>query len=135
MTVLRLRITNLLSPAELNEKVILSGIHLDLTTALKTQMREKVAKLLRHEPRIVRVRLDLDHDQIRGAAAPYTAKGRIEISGPDMVAHATETDAYRAIDVVVSKLDRALRKPSADLKRKRKDGHPADIGLGLPQTA
>ena len=35
----------------------------------------------------------------------------------------------------LSKLDRALRKPSADLKRKRKDGHPADIGLGLPQTA
>lgn len=135
MTVLRLRITNLLSPAELNEKIILSGIHLDLTPALKTQMREKTAELLRHEPRIVRVRLDLDHDQIRGAESPYTAKGRIEISGPDMVAHATETDAYKAIDDVVSKLDRALRKGSADLKRKRKDGHPADIGLGLPQTA
>jgi putative sigma-54 modulation protein len=126
--------TNLLTPEELNEKIILSGIHLDLTPALKTQMREKAAKLLRHEPRIVRVRLDLDHDQTRGAEAPYTAKGRIEISGPDMVAQATETDAYKAIDDVVSKLDRALRKRSADLKRKRRDVHPAEIGLGLPKT-
>lgn len=125
--------TKLITPQRLDERLIASGIHLDLTPALKAVIREKVGKLLRHEPRMVRVRLDLEHDQTKGAGEQFVAKGRIEIGGPDLLAQAATADAYRSVDEVVAKLDRALRKRAADRKGKRNHPRPPEIGE-IPKT-
>lgn len=121
-------------PAPADDKLIISGIRLSLTDALKNLVRDKVGKLLRQDPRIVRVRMDLEHDQTKAADQEFVVKGRVEIGGPDLLAQAASADTYKSIDEVVSKLSRALRKRAADRKGKRNHPHAADIGLGLPKT-
>jgi putative sigma-54 modulation protein len=127
--------TQNLTPELLDEKILIGGIHLELTEALKSIIRDKVSKLLRHEPRIIRVRVQLDYDKTKGSVQQFVAKGIIEINGPDIVASAASEDAYKSIDELVQRLDRGLRKRSADRLSKRAHPHGIDIGAGVPKTA
>jgi len=126
--------TSPLTPEQLDAKLILRGIHLDLTDALKQVVRDKVARLLRHEPRIIRIRIDLEQDRTKGQASQFIAKGHIEIGGPDMLASVASDDAYKSIDALVDKLDAALRRRHSELKEKRHHPHPVEIGAPLPKT-
>lgn len=99
-------------------KVLLRGIHLTLTDALRDTLRSKASRLLRHEPRIDRIRIDLEHDATRGRAV-FVAKGHIEIGGPDLVASVASEDAYKAADLLIDKLDRALMRRAEMFKARR----------------
>ncbi len=121
-------------PEVLDEKLIISGIHLDLTDGIKQHVRDKVAKLLRHEPRIVRVRIDLDYHATKSHHGQFTAKGQIEIQGPDLIASDTGDDAYAAIDKAVKELDRLLRKRATDRLNKRNHPGPVEIDASLPKV-
>lgn len=99
-------------------KLILRGIHLWLTDAMKAALESKAERLFRHEPRILRVRIDVDRD-FRGRTRVFTAKGRIEIAGPDLTASVTTDDAYTSINLLIDKLDRMLRKRATSALRRR----------------
>jgi putative sigma-54 modulation protein len=92
----------------MEKDIIISGVHLDLTDALKQIVNEKAEKLFRHEGRIVRVRFDLEHAQSRDPAEAFIAKGHIEIQGPNIVASAISDDLYKSVDLLIQKLDRQL---------------------------
>jgi putative sigma-54 modulation protein len=99
-------------------KLLFRGIHLTLTPALRAALQKKADRLLRHEPHIERIRIDLDHDRTRGQEV-FVAKGHIEIGGPDLLASVSADDAYKAADLLIDKLDRLLRKrASAYLARR-----------------
>lgn len=98
------------TPDSSSTPIIVRGIHLDLTPALRQAATDKFARLLRHEHGIVRLRLDLELDKTRGARDLFVAKGRVEIRGPDLLAHATSEDAYKSLDLLVDKLDELLRR-------------------------
>ncbi len=104
------------SPAS---KLLFRGIHVTLTPALRTALERKAERLLRHEPRIVRIRIDLDHDRTHGQET-FIAKGHIEIGGPDLLASVSADDAYKAADLLIDKLDRLLSK-RADAPRARRN--------------
>jgi putative sigma-54 modulation protein len=108
-----------------SHETIVSGIHLDLTPALKTYVREKVERLFRHEERIVRLRVELECDSKQAVSQRFTAKAHIQIHGPDINAHESADDCYKAVDFLVDKMDRMLRRRSTELKEKRK--HPHNI--------
>lgn len=102
-------------------KLILRGIHIGLTDAMKAALETKAQRLFRHEPRILRLRIDVDRD-LRDGRRVFTAKGRIEIAGPDLTAAVTTEDAYTSINLLIDKLDRMLRKRmSAVLGRRTAD--------------
>lgn len=122
------------TPEEVASKLIISGIHLDLTDALKQIVSDKVTRLLRHEPRIVRVRIDLEQDKTRHHGDQFIAKGRIEIGGPDLLASVTSEDAYKSIDLLVDKLDAAIRRRHSELKEKRHHPQGVELGAPLPKT-
>jgi len=124
-----------ITPEILDEKVIISGIHLDLTDGIKEHVREKVSKLLRHEPQIVRVRMTLEYHQTKSNHGQFTAKSQIEIQGPDIVSAEAADDAYAAIDKVVSELDRGLRKRSTNRMSKRGKTHPIELDAELPKIS
>jgi putative sigma-54 modulation protein len=105
-----------------NHEVIVSGIHLDLTPSLKFYVTEKVGRLLRHEERIVRIRVDLEFDGKNDVVHPFVAKGHVIIHGPDL-------------NCSVDKLDRMLRRRSRLFKVKRKHPHAVELGALLPKTA
>ncbi|WP_221031332.1 ribosome hibernation-promoting factor, HPF/YfiA family [Actomonas aquatica] len=121
-------------PEVLDEKLIISGIHLDLTDAIKAHVREKVTKLLRHEPQIVRVRIDIEYQETKSRHGQFTAKGRIEIQGPDCIAGETGDDAYAAIDKTVKELDRLLRKRATDRLSKRNHPSGVELDADLPKV-
>lgn len=102
-------------------KILLRGIHLTLTDALRDNLREKAERLFRHDPRIDRVRIDLEHDTTRGRAV-FVAKGHIEIGGPDLLATVASENAYKAIDLMIDKLDRLLVR-RGELSKARRHRH------------
>ena len=121
-------------PEVLDEKLIISGIHLDLTDGIKLHVRDKVTKLLRHEPQIVRVRIDIEYHVTKSHHGQFTAKGRIEIQGPDLIAGESGDDAYAAIDKTVKELDRLIRKRSTDRLSKRNHPAPVELDANLPKV-
>lgn len=98
------------TPDTSSTPIIVRGIHLDLTPALRQAVTDKSDRLLRHEHRIVRLRVDLELDKTHGARDLFIAKGRVEIRGPDLVASAASEDAYKSLDLLVDKLDELLRR-------------------------
>ena len=64
------------------------------------------------------MRIDVERD-LRGRTRVFTAKGRIEIAGPDMTAAVTTEDAYTSINLLIDKLDRMLRKRMTGVIRRR----------------
>lgn len=123
-----------ITPEILDEKLIISGIHLDLTDGMKDHVREKVSKLLRHEPHIVRVRVTIEYNQTKSNHGQFTAKGQIEIQGPDVVSGESADDAYAAIDKLVSELDRGLRKRSTNRISKRTKPNRIELDVDIPKA-
>jgi len=121
-------------PEVLDEKLIISGIHLDLTDSLKIHVREKASRLLRHEPRIDRIRVDIEYHETKSHHGQFTAKGQIEIGGPDIIASANGDDAHGSIDKLISELDRGLRKRATERLKNRKHPHPIELDADIPKV-
>ncbi len=100
-------------------ELIVSGIHLDLTPSIKTFVQEKADRLFRHEERINRVRVEIEFDARQDPGHRFTAKGHIEIPGPDMNATVTTDECHKAVSLLTDKLDRMLRRRSRFFKVKR----------------
>lgn len=106
---------------DLAGKILVRGIHLEITPALRAAALEKGARLLRHQTRLVRIRLDLEHDHAKTDGAQFVAKGHIEISGPDLIASVASDDAYKSLDLLIDKLDRMLRERTRNRADRRND--------------
>ncbi len=106
-------------------EIIVSGIHLELTAGLKTHVKEKMERLFRHEERIVRIKVELECDRTHEHGHQFIVKGHIIIHGPDINGTVDSEDCYKAIDLLVDKLDQSLRKRHGLHKDKR--NHPRAI--------
>ena len=115
-------------------RIILQGIHVELTGALQARLREKFAVLLRHEERILRVNLRLHRDQTHGRLRHYTATGQVELPGPNVVASAEDDDAYAALDRLVDKLDELLRERH-ERRRDRQRAAPGHAAVSASSVA
>ena len=100
--------------------IIITGVHLTLTDAIKNVVTEKVSKLFKHEPSIVRIRVELIQDASRKDHGEFIAKGHLQIHGPDLVVATYSENLYKSIDILVDKLQRKIRRRSRLLKVKRK---------------
>lgn len=98
------------SPESTETRILVRGIHLDLTPALQQAAREKAEHLLGHAARIDRIRIDLKLDKTRNIQSRFIAKGRLEIQGADLLSSAESEDAYKSLDLLVAKLDELLRR-------------------------
>ena len=115
--------------------VIVSGIHHDLTQGLKSHVSEKMERLFRHENHIVRIKVELECDPKHDHAHKFIAKGHIVIHGPDINATVQADECYKAIDLLVDKLDQCLRKRHGMHKDKRNHPHPVAFqGVELPKA-
>jgi ribosome hibernation promoting factor len=115
-------------------RILIRAAHFDLTPALQTAAEEKVARLLRHQERIVRVRLDLEHDRKRSPRSAFVAKGHIEIRGPDLVASVASDSPEKSLDELIDRLDRMLRKRATAAMTRRQRLHGVEIPSALPKV-
>ena len=115
--------------------VIISGLNMDLTDAIKNMVHAKIEKLYEHEDHIIRMRVELEYDaHKRSHQKEFIAKGQLEVRGNDHICSAATEDLYKSIDEMVQKLDRMLRRRSRLQKVKRKNTHTVEIPAAIPKA-
>jgi putative sigma-54 modulation protein len=116
------------------QEVIVSGIHLELTPSLKTFVQDKAERLFRHQERITRVRVELECDPKQAVAQRFTAKGHIQIYGPDMNASVSSDECHKAVAMLIDKLDRMLERRAHMVKAKRQHVRVTDLEAAVPEA-
>lgn len=94
-----------------------TGHHIDVTDALREYVVSKIEKIERHFDLVSDVHCILKVEKLR-----HTAEATVSVNGGKLFADATEEDMYAAIDGLVDKLDRQVRK----YKEKLGDHHARD---------
>ncbi len=117
-----------------NQNIIILGVHLPLTEAIKNTVHEKVQRLFHHEARILRIRIELTKDSCEKREDNFCACGIIEINGPNLVVKEKSGDLYKSIDRMVDKLDRKLNQRARLIRVKRHYLHPIDLSCSLPKV-
>ncbi len=104
-----------------DNEIIISGQNLDLTDALKESVTSKMQKLFVHDERIIRLRVELAYKPNKHHHNEFSAKGHLEIQGPDMIVSVASDDMYKSIDELLVKLARKIRRRHRLERIKRKD--------------
>ncbi|MDO5058891.1 MAG: ribosome-associated translation inhibitor RaiA [Neisseria sp.] len=91
----------------------ITGLHFDVSDAIKQYAAEKLERINRHSANLISVSLTLSLDKPK-----HKAEAHAHLSGKDVHVEAVENDMYAAIDVLMDKLDRAL------IKHKEKSSDP-----------
>lgn len=86
-------------------QIELTGHHIEVTDSLKTYVNEKMAKLVRHFDKVSNTHVILSVENVR-----HKAEATVHMSGHDIFADCVEDDMYAAIDKLVDKLDRQVKK-------------------------
>ena len=86
-------------------QVKITGLHLEVTEALRDYVDEKLQRLERHFDRILDVQVILQVEKLK-----QKAEATLHVVGREVVANAEHEDMYAAIDLLADKLDRQLIK-------------------------
>ncbi len=101
-------------------QINISGHHVDVTSALRTYVSNKMKRIERHFDHMINIRVVLGVEKER-----QRAEATVQVSGARLFADAEHDDMYAAIDVLCDKLDRQIKKH----KEKVTDHHRSDGGL------
>jgi len=91
-----------------------SGHHIEVTDALRGYVESKIDRIARHFDLVSDVNCVLTVEKLR-----HKAEARVNVNGGTIYADNTEEDMYAAIDGLVDKLERRVRK----YKEKLQDHH------------
>ena len=91
-----------------------SGHHIEVTDAMRGYVEAKIERLERHFDIVSDVHCILTVEKLR-----HKAEAKVNVNGGTIYADNTEEDMYAAIDGLVDKLDRRVRK----YKEKMVDHH------------
>jgi len=94
-----------------------SGHHVEVTDSLREFVESKIERLERHFDIVSAVHCILTVEKLR-----HKAEAKVNVNGGTIFAESTEEDMYAAIDGLVDKLDRMVRKH----KEKLVDHHARD---------
>jgi putative sigma-54 modulation protein len=94
-----------------------SGHHVEITESLRGYVETKIEKIERHFDIVSDVDCILTVEKLR-----HKAEATVHVSGGTIYADAIEEDMYAAIDSLIDKLDRRVRKH----KEKLVDHHARD---------
>ncbi len=103
--------------------IVVRGRHCEVNERFQRHVRDKIARLDRHDSKAFRVDVELCHE-----ANPRLSDSceRIELTllsrGPVIRAEASASDKYAALDVAVGKIEERLRR-AADRRHSRAHGH------------
>lgn len=97
----------------------LTGHHIDITPALREYVETKLGRLQRHFDHVTDIHCILTIERL-----VHKAEATAHLSGGTIHADSTEEDMYAAIDGLIDKLDRQVKK----FKEKLQDHHARDAG-------
>lgn len=96
----------------------ITGHHIDVTPALRDYVGTKLAKLERHFDNMTDIHCILTVEKLM-----HKAEATVYVSGGTIHADSIEQDMYAAIDTLVDKLDRQVKKH----KEKITDHHAKEV--------
>lgn len=86
-------------------QINITGHHVEVTPSLRNYVTDKLDRIERHTENITNVHVILSIEKLR-----QKAEATIHISGGDIYADSEHDDMYAAIDTLVDKLDRQVKK-------------------------
>ncbi|MDD1618780.1 MAG: putative sigma-54 modulation protein [Methylococcaceae bacterium NSP1-1] len=86
-------------------QVIITGLHLEVTDALRAHIDAKFEKLARHFDNVTDVHVILSVEKL-----VQKAEATLQLSGAKLFAEDHQEDMYAAIDAMVEKLERQITK-------------------------
>lgn len=95
-------------------QINISGHHLDLTPAIRDYCESKLQRVFQHYDRITNVQVTLSVEKLI-----QKAEAIVHINGQEICAGSEDKDLYAAIDALVDKLDRQLKKYKEKLQNHR----------------
>lgn len=96
----------------------ITGHHIDVTPALRKRINSKMGRLERHFDQVTDSHVVLTVEKNR-----HQAEATINVSGAKLYASSVDEDMYAAIDTLMDKLVRQIRKH----KEKLTDHHASDV--------
>lgn len=91
-----------------------TGLHLDITPALRNYIETKLDRISRHADQLIDVSITLSVDKLI-----QKAEANAHLSGKNIHVEATDPDMYAAIDLLMDKLDRQILKYKEKLSTHR----------------
>ena len=98
----------------------ISGHHVEISDSLKDYINNKMGRVERHFDQVIDAHVVLDVAKQR-----HKAETTLQISGSKIHAASEHGDMYAAIDAMIDKLDRQVRKH----KEKSTDHHQREGGI------
>lgn len=98
----------------------ITGHHVEMTEAMNNYVTTKMEKLERHFDHVTNVHVILSVEKTR-----QKAEATIHLTGNELFATAEDENMYAAIDALIDKLDRQIKKR----KEKLTDHHRSEGGL------
>ncbi|MEE2982730.1 MAG: ribosome-associated translation inhibitor RaiA [Pseudomonadota bacterium] len=86
-------------------RIKIDGYHVKLTTAMQEYIQSKMTRIERHFEHVVDVRVVLGVEKQR-----HKAEATIHVTGYNIHAGSEHEDMYAAIDLLLDKLDRQIKK-------------------------
>jgi putative sigma-54 modulation protein len=83
----------------------LTGHHLEITPALREYVGSKLTRLERHFDHMTDVHCILSVEKLR-----HKAEAKVNVSGSTLFADSVEDNMYAAIDTLIDKLDRQIKR-------------------------
>lgn len=83
----------------------LTGHHVEITPSLKEYVNNKLVRIERHFDHLTDVNCILSVEKLR-----HKAEAKINVSGGTVFADSVADDMYAAIDSLIDKLDRQIKK-------------------------
>ena len=86
-------------------QINITGHHVEITPAIRDYIHDKLQRIERHFENATDIQFILTVEKLE-----QKAKANLNASGNTLHAHAVEEDMYAAIDSLMDKLDRRVRK-------------------------
>lgn len=86
-------------------QINIDGHHVDVTPAMQDYIQSKLSRIERHFDHVVDVHVVLGVEKQR-----QKAEATVHLAGNSIHAHSEHDDMYAAIDLLLDKLDRQVRK-------------------------
>ena len=86
-------------------QLTITGHHIDVTPALKKKVESKLAKLEKHFDQLTDIHCVLTVEKLQ-----HKAEATVHVSGGTLYADAIQEDMYAAVDLLVDKLSRQVKK-------------------------
>ena len=106
----------------------LTGVHLEITPAIRAYVVAKLDRVTRHFDHMIDVNVVLSVDKLR-----QKVEANVHVRGKEIHAESIEPDMYAAIDCLADKLDRQVVRYKEKLSAHRTDRGTTEHSIGAAE--